>query len=251
MNFGDIILILIKFAGAVVVFIYGMKLMSEGLQKAAGSKMRSIMSRMTGNRFHGIVTGAAVTAAVQSSTATTVMVVGFVNSGLLTLAGAIAVIMGANIGTTFTSWIILLGMSVGAAEYTFPLIVFALAAPLLLMEGDKARSISEFVIGFGILLVVLGNIMPKVRRNSVFGLRTKWSLANDRVWQKSQRFGGFASVAAGFLLIFLAFLVPGIWNSLALLAVILVWLIVCVLASRRYGLEDRKAQQKKEAGGAE
>ena len=155
MNFGDIILILIKFAGAVVVFIYGMKLMSEGLQKAAGSKMRSIMSRMTGNRFHGIVTGAAVTAAVQSSTATTVMVVGFVNSGLLTLAGAIAVIMGANIGTTITSWIILLGMSVGAAEYTFPLIVFALAAPLLLMEGDKARSISEFVIGFGILLVGL------------------------------------------------------------------------------------------------
>ena len=155
MNFGDIILILIKFAGAVVVFIYGMKLMSEGLQKAAGSKMRSIMSRMTGNRFHGIVTGAAVTAAVQSSTATTVMVVGFVNSGLLTLAGAIAVIMGANIGTTITSWIILLGMSVGAAEYTFPLIVFALAAPLLLMKGDKARSISEFVIGFGILLVGL------------------------------------------------------------------------------------------------
>ena len=106
-------------------------------------------------------------------------------------------------------------------------------------------------IGFGILLVVLGNIMPKVRRNSAFGLRTKWSLANDRVWQKSQRFGGFASVAAGFLLIFLAFLVPGIWNSLALLAVILVWVTLCVLASRRYGLEDRKEQQKKEAGGAD
>ena len=179
MNFGDIILILIKFAGAVVVFIYGMKLMSEGLQKAAGSKMRSIMSRMTGNRFHGIVTGAAVTAAVQSSTATTVMVVGFVNSGLLTLAGAIAVIMGANIGTTITSWIILLGMSVGAAEYTFPLIVFALAAPRLLMKGDKARSISEFVIGFGILLVglrFLQHTMPDLTQHpAVLQMMHGWS----------------------------------------------------------------------------
>lgn len=179
MNFGDIILILIKFAGAVVVFIYGMKLMSEGLQKAAGGKMRSIMGRMTGNPFRGIVTGAAVTAAVQSSTATTVMVVGFVNSGLLTLAGAIAVIMGANIGTTITSWIILLGMSVGAAEYTFPLIVFALAAPLLLMKGDKAKSISEFIIGFGILLVglrFLQHTMPDLTQHTaVLQMMHSWS----------------------------------------------------------------------------
>lgn len=179
MNFGDIILILIKFAGAVVVFIYGMKLMSEGLQKAAGGKMRSIMGRMTGNPFRGIVTGAAVTAAVQSSTATTVMVVGFVNSGLLTLAGAIAVIMGANIGTTITSWIILLGMSVGAAEYTFPLIVFALAAPLVLMKGDKAKSISEFIIGFGILLVglrFLQHTMPDLTQHpAVLQMMHSWS----------------------------------------------------------------------------
>ena len=110
MSIGDILLIIIKFAGAVVVFIYGMKLMSEGLQKFAGNKMRSIMGQMTNSPLRGIITGAGVTAAIQSSTATTVMVVSFVNSGLLTLAGAIAVIMGANIGTTITSWIILLGL---------------------------------------------------------------------------------------------------------------------------------------------
>ena len=155
MNFWDILLIIIKFAGAVVVFIYGMKLMSEGLQKVAGNKMRTIMGRMTSNPLRCIATGAAVTAAIQSSTATTVMVVSFVNSGLLTLASAIAVVMGANIGTTFTSWIILLGLKGSTATFALPLIVFALASPLLLARGDKAKSISEFIIGFGILLVGL------------------------------------------------------------------------------------------------
>lgn len=155
MDFWDILLIIIKFAGAVVVFIYGMKLMSEGLQKVAGGKMRSIMGTMTNSAFRGIVTGTAVTAAIQSSTATTVMVVSFVNSGLLTLAGAIAVVMGANIGTTVTSWIILLGMGGGAGKFVLPLVVFAIAAPFMLMKGDKVKSISEFVIGFGILMVGL------------------------------------------------------------------------------------------------
>ena len=151
MDIGDILLIIIKFAGAVVVFIFGMKLMSEGLQKVAGGKMRSIMGRMTNNPFRGIVTGAAVTAAIQSSTATTVMVVSFVNSGLLTLAGAIAVVMGANIGTTITSWIILLGMGGGAEKFVIPLIIFAIAAPFILMKGDKVKRISEFFVGFGTL----------------------------------------------------------------------------------------------------
>ena len=178
MDFWDIILIIIKFAGAVVVFIYGMKLMSEGLQKVAGGKMRSIMGQMTniatGERkasslalpsqsnvtkrnspFRGVVTGVAVTAAVQSSTATTVMVVSFVNSGLLTLAGAIAVIMGANIGTTFTSWIILLGMGGAAGKFVLPLTIFAIASPFVLMKGDRIKSISEFIIGFGILMAGL------------------------------------------------------------------------------------------------
>ena len=155
MNFWDILLIIIKFAGAVVAFIYGMKLMSEGLQKVVGNKMRLVMGKTTNSPFRGIVTGAAVTAAIQSSTATTVMVVSFVNSGLLTLAGAIAVIMGANIGTTITSWLILLGMGCSSAQFILPLAVFAAAAPLMLIKGDKIKSISEFIIGFGILMVGL------------------------------------------------------------------------------------------------
>lgn len=179
MNFWDILLIIIKFAGAVVVFIYGMKLMSEGLQKVAGSKMRSIMGRMTNSPFRGIVTGAAVTAAIQSSTATTVMVVSFVNSGLLTLAGAIAVVMGANIGTTITSWIILLGMGGGGAKFVFPLVVFAVASPFMLMKGDKVKSISEFIIGFGILMVglqFLQDAMPDLSQNpAILEAMRSWS----------------------------------------------------------------------------
>lgn len=179
MNFWDILLIIIKFAGAVVVFIYGMKLMSEGLQKVAGNKMRSIMGKMTNSPFRGIVTGAAVTAAIQSSTATTVMVVSFVNSGLLTLAGAIAVVMGANIGTTITSWIILLGMGGGGAKFVFPLVVFAIASPFMLMKGDKVKSISEFIIGFGILMVglqFLQDAMPDLSQNpAILEAMRSWS----------------------------------------------------------------------------
>ena len=168
MYFYDILLIIIKFTGAVVVFIYGMKLMSEGLQKVAGNKMRKILGKMTGNPVSGILTGTAVTAAIQSSTATTVMVVSFVNSGLLTLAGAIAVVMGANIGTTVTSWIILLGMGGGGEKFLFPLVVIAVAAPFMLMKTDKMKSISEFIIGFGLLLIglqFLQDAMPDLSQN--------------------------------------------------------------------------------------
>ena len=128
----EIILLLLKVTGAVVIFIYGMKMMSEGLQKMAGNRMRSILGRMTNNPVSGILTGAAVTAAVQSSSATTVMVVSFVNSGLLSLAGAIAVVMGANIGTTITSWIILLGMGGSLGKFVLPLILCAAALPFML-----------------------------------------------------------------------------------------------------------------------
>ena len=179
MDFGDIILVIIKFAGALVLFIYGMKLMSEGLQKVAGNKMRSIMGRMTNNPFRGIITGTAVTAAVQSSTATTVMVVSFVNSGLLTLASAIAVVMGANIGTTITSWIILLGLSGEASNFVFPLAVFALSIPFLMMKGDKGKSISEFIIGFGILMVglqLMQETMPDLSQHpAILQVMHSWS----------------------------------------------------------------------------
>lgn len=111
MSTTDILLIIMNFAGALAVFLYAMKLMSEGLQKAAGSRMRAVLAKITDRPLNGILTGMAVTAAIQSSSATTVMVVGFVSAGLLSLRGAVAVIMGANIGTTVTAWIItLLGL---------------------------------------------------------------------------------------------------------------------------------------------
>lgn len=99
--------------------------------------------------------------------------------------------------------------------------------------------VNRFVsIGIGALLVVLGNIMPKMRRNALFGLRTKWSMANDTVWQKSQRFGGISSVIAGFIMIILALFIPGVWNVVMMTIVIVIWLVLCVLASRRYYLAD-------------
>ena len=94
--------------GAVGLFLYGMKVMSEGLQKAAGDRLRNILSAMTRNRFAGLLTGCAITALIQSSSASTVMVVSFVNAGLMSLAQSMAVIFGANVGTTFTAWIIAL-----------------------------------------------------------------------------------------------------------------------------------------------
>ena len=109
-------------------------------------------------------------------------------------------------------------------------------------EPERAVSYDEvnrFVnLGLGALLIVLGNIMPKARRNSLFGIRTKWSMANDAVWQKSQRFGGIASVIAGACLIVLSLVLPGIWNVPALIVVITVLLVLCVTRSRRFYLED-------------
>ena len=109
------------------------------------------------------------------------------------------------------------------------------AAPQVSFD-DLNRFVS---VGIGALLVVLGNIMPKMRRNALFGLRTKWSMANDNVWQKSQRFGGITSVIAGFTMIILALLIPGIWNVLVITIVIVVWLILCIVASHRFYLEDQ------------
>ena len=109
--------------GALGMFLYGMKVMSEGLQKVAGDKLRSILSVMTTNRFTGVLTGILITALIQSSSATTVMVVSFVNAGLLTLTQSISVIMGANVGTTVTAWIIsLFGFKVYISVFSLPLI---------------------------------------------------------------------------------------------------------------------------------
>lgn len=153
--------------GSLGLFLYGMKVMSEGLQKVAGEKMRTVLSAMTSNRFWGILTGVVVTAVIQSSSATTIMVVSFVNAGLLNLAQAISVIMGANIGTTATVWIIsLLGFKVDISAFAIPLLAFSL--PLIFSSKSNWKSWGEFIIGFSLLflgLEYLKSSMPDLQSN--------------------------------------------------------------------------------------
>ncbi|MDE7442529.1 MAG: Na/Pi cotransporter family protein [Muribaculaceae bacterium] len=153
--------------GAVGLFLYGMKVMSEGLQKAAGDRLRNILSAMTRNRFTGTITGFLITALIQSSSASTVMVVSFVNAGLMTLAQSMAVIMGANLGTTFTAWIIaLLGFKVDISAFAIPLMAFAV--PLLFAKNGRNKSIGEFLIGFALLflgLSMISNYVPDLQNN--------------------------------------------------------------------------------------
>lgn len=147
--------------GAVGLFLYGMKVMSEGLQKAAGDRLRNILSAMTRNRFTGTLTGFAITALIQSSSASTVMVVSFVNAGLMTLAQSMAVIMGANVGTTFTAWVIaLFGFKVNMSAFVLPL--FAIAIPLLFSKKSRTKSIGEFIVGFSFLFMSLDLISKYV-----------------------------------------------------------------------------------------
>ena len=147
--------------GAVGMFLYGMKVMSEGLQKIAGDRMRSILSTMTRNRFAGVLTGILITALIQSSSASTVMVVSFVNAGLMTLAESMAVIMGANIGTTATAWIIsIFGFKVNIYALAVPII--GIAVPMLFMQKNKWKSTGEFLIGFSVLFLGLQYISSSV-----------------------------------------------------------------------------------------
>ena len=147
--------------GAVCLFLYVMKVKSEGLQKAAGDRLRNILYAMTRNRFTGTVTGFFITALIQSSSASTVMVVSFVNAGLMTLAQSMAVIMGANVGTTFTAWIIaLFGFKVDISAFALPLI--GLAVPLLFSSKGRTKSIGEFTIGFAFLFMGLDMISKYV-----------------------------------------------------------------------------------------
>lgn len=153
--------------GSLGIFIYGMKLMSEGIQKVAGKGLRNLLSGMTRNRFTGILTGFATTSVVQSSSATTVMVVSFVNAGLLSLVQASGVIMGANIGTTVTAWIVAI-FGFKASITTFALALVAFAFPLLFSRRDQLKSIAEFVIGFGILFIgleLLKDSVPNIKEN--------------------------------------------------------------------------------------
>lgn len=147
--------------GAVGLFLYGMKVMSEGLQKAAGDRLRNILSAMTRNRFAGTLTGFLITALIQSSSASTVLVVSFVNAGLMTLAQSMAVIFGANVGTTFTAWIIaVFGFKVDMSLYVLPLL--AVAVVLLFTNKSKLKSLGEFLVGFGFLFMGLSMISKYV-----------------------------------------------------------------------------------------
>lgn len=153
--------------GAVSLFLYGMKVMSEGLQKAAGDRLRNILSAMTRNRFTGMLTGIVITALIQSSSASTVMVVSFVNAGLMSLAQSMAVIFGANVGTTFTAWIIaLFGFKVDTSVFILPIIAFAI--PLLFSSASRKKSIGEFMIGFALMFMglnLINDYVPDLQSN--------------------------------------------------------------------------------------
>ncbi|MBC8603251.1 Na/Pi cotransporter family protein [Parabacteroides acidifaciens] len=147
----------LRLIGSLGLFLYGMKIMSEGLQKFAGDSLRKILTAMTTNRVTGVLTGVLITALIQSSSATTVMVVSFVNAGLLTLTQSIGVIMGANIGTTVTAWLIsALGFKVDIAAFSLPLLAFGI--PLLFSGKSSRKSIGEFIFGFAFLFMGLQSL---------------------------------------------------------------------------------------------
>ena len=148
------VFVILKLIGSLALLMYGMKTMSEALQKLTGGHLRHVLGAMTTNRFTGLLTGTFVTASVQSSTATTVMTVSFVNAGLLTLGQAISVIMGANIGTTVTAWIMsVFGFQIDMNNLIFPL--FALAVPLAFSSKSQKKSFGEFVFGFAFMFLGL------------------------------------------------------------------------------------------------
>ena len=147
--------------GAVCLFLYGMKIMSEGLQKAAGSRLRSILAWMTKNRFLAVVTGIVITALIQSSSASVSMVVSFVNAGLMPLEQSLAVSFGAALGTTFTEWIIaIFGFKVKMSAFLLPLLAFAV--PMLFIKRNNYKNIGELLIGFAFLFMGLDAISANV-----------------------------------------------------------------------------------------
>ena len=146
--------IFLKLIGSLALLMYGMKSMSESLQKMAGSQLCHVLQAMTTNRFTGMITGMFVTAAVQSSTATTVMTVSFVNAGLLTLAQAISVIMGANIGTTLTAWIMSAGYSFNITDFVYPAFFIA----IILIYNKRRKNIGDFLFGVAFMFLGLGTL---------------------------------------------------------------------------------------------
>lgn len=162
----NLLLNIFSLIGSLALFLYGMKTMSEGLEKFAGERMRSILSAMTKNRMMGVLTGVLVTALIQSSSATTVMVVSFVNAGLMTLGQSIGVIMGANIGTTVTAWLIsAIGFKVDIAAFVIP--VLAIGMPLFFSKKSKRKNIGEFIFGFSFLFMGLSFLQQSANNMNI------------------------------------------------------------------------------------
>lgn len=157
----------ISLLGSVCLFLYGMKVMSEGLQKVAGDRLRTILGAMTRNRFAGVLTGILITALIQSSSASTVMVVSFVNAGLMSLAQSMAVIFGANVGTTVTTWIIsAFSFEVNISDYS--ILLLAVGVPMLFMKKGFYKSLGEFLIGFCFLFMgldLISHYVPDLQEN--------------------------------------------------------------------------------------
>ncbi|MGB0431609.1 MAG: Na/Pi cotransporter family protein [Bacteroidia bacterium] len=157
----------LKLLGSLGLFLFGMKYMSEGIQKAAGSKLRQVLRTLTSNRLFAVATGFLVTTIVQSSSATTVMVVSFTNAGLFTLTESIGVIMGANIGTTVTGWIVaMFGLKVSVAKLALP--IMGITFPFMFFGNDKVKNWAEFIIGFALLFFGLGLLkesVPDIKSN--------------------------------------------------------------------------------------
>jgi phosphate:Na+ symporter len=161
----SVVLTILEVLGSLGLFLYGMKVMSDGIQKAAGEGLQNILNRITANRFVAVFTGFAITAIIQSSSATTVMVVSFVNAGLLNLTQAIGVIMGANIGTTITGWIVsVIGFKIKIAALALPIIGIGL--PLFFSKNRSRKNWGEFMIGFGILFIGLDFLKKSIPSDS-------------------------------------------------------------------------------------
>ena len=165
---------LISLLGGLGLFLYGMQMMSNGLEAAAGNRMKKILEKLTANRFLGVLVGAGITAAIQSSSATTVMVVGFVNSGMMTLGQAVWIIMGANIGTTITGQLI--ALDIGALA---PLFAFIGVALIVFIKKEKVHHYGKIIAGLGILFIgmdMMSSAMMPLRDSQTFiNLMTKFS----------------------------------------------------------------------------
>jgi phosphate:Na+ symporter len=214
----ETILNVLSVLGGLALFLYGMTLMSEGLQKSAGDRLRSFMAKMTSNTPKRIFTGTIVTCLVQSSSATTIMVVSFVNAGLLTLGNSIGVIMGANIGTTLTAWITSLGFSVNIALFAVP--VMALGYLMHCMKKASFKSLGQFLMGFAIMYV--GLVYMKDCANAVIGPKGEYAEQMQAFFGTINGFG-FGSV--------LLFLIAGAILTIILQASSATMAITMVLAA--------------------